>query len=49
MGADKVPKRPRGPKPEVLNLPGKWDDAVRKALAKGKPLKASPKMKRRSK
>lgn len=49
MGADNVPKRPRGPKPEVLRLRGKWDDAVGKALAKGKPPKASPKKKRRSK
>lgn len=39
----------RGPSPEVLRLPGNWRDAVGKALAKGKPPKAAPKKKRRSK
>jgi len=39
----------RGPKPEVLQIEGPWKAAVERALAKGKPPKALPKKKRRSK
>jgi hypothetical protein len=32
-------KSKRGPKPEVLKLDGNWKDAMKTALAKGKPPK----------
>jgi hypothetical protein len=37
------PKRKTGPKPEVLKLRGKWQDAVRKSLTKKKPPEGWPK------
>lgn len=30
-------KRKRGPKPETLRVEGDWQEAVRKALKRGKP------------
>jgi hypothetical protein len=33
----KPPKGQRGPKPDRLVLEGNWEEAVRKALVKGKP------------
>lgn len=49
MGADRKPKQVRRPKPEVLQLGGSRKVGVKTALGKGKPPKASPKKKRRSK
>ena len=45
----KKPKRARmkraapGPKPSVLKIKGKWQDAVKKSLAKRKPPQGWPK------
>jgi len=36
-------KAARGPKPETLKIEGKWQDAVRKSLAKKKPAEGWPK------
>lgn len=33
----------RGPKPDLLKLAGNWEDAVKKSLAKKKPLGGWPK------
>jgi hypothetical protein len=35
----------RGPKPDVLKIDGKWQDAVKKSLAKKKPAGGWPKEK----
>jgi hypothetical protein len=32
-----------GPKPEVLTIPGKWEDAVKTSLGKKKPVGGWPK------
>jgi hypothetical protein len=34
---------PRGPKPERLKVEGDWQDAVKKALERGKPPQRKPK------
>jgi hypothetical protein len=41
----KAPKQSitRGPKPEVLTIPGKWEDAVKTSLSKKKPVNGWPK------
>jgi len=36
-------KAARGPKPEVLKIVGKWQDAVKKSLSKKKPAEGWPK------
>jgi hypothetical protein len=47
MMATKIPspKSPRGPKPDTLKIEGKWQDAVKKSLAKKKPADGWPKEK----
>jgi hypothetical protein len=37
------PKAKTGPKPDVLKLRGKWQDAVRQSLGKKKPPEGWPK------
>jgi hypothetical protein len=37
------PSTTRGPKPEVLTIPGKWEDAVKTSLGKKKPTGGWPK------
>jgi hypothetical protein len=39
----KKPKAKTGPKPDTLKIEGKWQDAVKKSLAKKKPLAGWPK------
>lgn len=40
MGKKKVtPKNKPGPKPETLKIEGDWEEAVKKALTRGKPPK----------
>jgi hypothetical protein len=34
---------PRGPQPDLLKIEGKWQDAVKKSLAKKKPVTGWPK------
>ncbi len=41
--AEKKPKAKTGPKPEVLKIEGKWQDAVKKSLSKKKPAPGWPK------
>jgi hypothetical protein len=37
------PKSAPGPKPDVLKLKGRWQDAVKKSLQKKKPAEGWPK------
>jgi hypothetical protein len=37
------PKSAPGPKPDVLKLKGKWQDAVKQSLQKKKPVEGWPK------
>lgn len=39
----KPPKAKTGPKPDVLKIRGKWQDAVRQSLTKKKPPEGWPK------
>jgi len=39
----KSSKKPRGPEPDRLKLEGDWKTAVKKSLAKKKPLEGWPK------
>jgi len=41
--AKKKPSIPRGPKPDLLKIDGDWQDAVKKSLAKKKPVTGWPK------
>jgi len=44
--AKKKPSRPQsrpGPKPDVLKLKGRWQDAVKQSLQKKKPAEGWPK------
>jgi hypothetical protein len=36
-------KSQRGPKPDLLKIKGKWQDAVKKSLSKKKPAEGWPK------
>jgi hypothetical protein len=49
MKTTKVTKKPkskklvRGPKPDILKIEGKWQEAVKKSLSKKKPPEGWPK------
>jgi len=36
-------KSPRGPKPDLLKIESKWQDAVKKSFVKKKPVEGWPK------
>ena len=39
----KKPRKPPGPKPEVLRIEGDWKDAMRKLISKKRPVGGWPK------
>ena len=39
----KKPRKPPGPKPEVLKIEGNWKDAMRKLISKKRPVGGWPK------
>lgn len=41
MVKKKSTSKKRGPKPEILKVEGKWEDAVKHALKRGKPQRLS--------
>ncbi len=42
-GTGEKPKTPRGPKPDLLKIKGRWQDAVKHSLQKKKPAEGWPK------